>query len=33
MFNFINIYATQLANLVSLTKIDTRKHGKTILQQ
>lgn len=33
MFNFINKYATQLANLVSLTKIDTRKHGKTILQQ
>lgn len=33
MFNFINIYATQLANLVSFTKIDTRKHGKTILQQ
>ena len=33
MFNFINTYATQLANLVSLTKIDTRKHGKTILQQ
>ena len=33
MFNFINMYATQLANLVSLTKVDTRKHGKTILQQ
>ncbi len=33
MFNFINTYATQLANFVSLTKIDTRKHGKTILQQ
>lgn len=33
LFNLLNRYATQLANLVSLTKIDTRKHGKTILQQ
>ena len=33
LFDMLNRYATQLANLVSLTKIDTRKHGKTILQQ